>query len=462
VQDQDSTRILNLVDDNSELLYTEINDDDSSRNVNNKNSKEIASKDKVCLQNDPNDPNDQIEIKNVNVLGCLKLDKGNVRVIGRLGRSEPYHIISAITATCNCDKEPLIKQFNPPKFGLKEFTCSKCDFKIRIISTIHRNAVDLILQDTETLDGTDYLTCVLLDFDVRNIRVGEKVAIMGEVHLRPKFNKGSLVSTVFTNNLEYVDWNEVKLTAEDIESIQRFVSKKKDSKVIESLVEMFDVSIIGNDVVKQALLCSLVNAGDDLQSIRKHKRRNRINVLLIGEPGQAKSPLVKRAASLVPNSRCESVVHSTGKSLTALVAVENENSFLRLGPISLSGGRICGLNEIGRMTPEDQNYLLDIMEEGEYTFNKKDISAKIESPTTIIASANLKDSNSFTGSRNLNEFFDITSLSQIPLQRPLVDRFDLIVFLKDDDGDIEAVREYAEKKVESQSKVIPDYIVFLQ
>lgn len=459
VHDEDSKRILNLIDDNSELLYTE-NDDNSIAKI--KNSEENASNDKVALQNDLNDLNDHIEIKNVNVLDCLRLDSGNARVTGRLvGRSEPYKVVSAITTSCNCKSEPLTKLFNPPKFALKEFMCHQCHSKIKTISTIYTNAVTLILQDTETLDGTDYLTCVLLDFNVRNIKVGEKVLLTGEIHIKPKSNKESLVPIVFTNSLEYVDWNEIKVTDEDIDSIRSFASKENDSKIIESLVEIFDESIIGNDIVKEALLYSLVNVGDDLDSIKKHKRRKRINVLLAGDPGQAKSLLIKRASSLIPNSRCESVQHSSGKSLTALVTVENDQSFLRLGPISLSGGRICGLNEIGTMIPEDQNYLLDIMEEGEYTFNKKGISAKIESPTTIIATTNLNDSYTYTGSRSLNESFDKTSLSQIPLQRPLLDRFDLIIILKDI-CDIEALREYAEKKIESQSDVIPDQFNFLQ
>ena len=141
------------------------------------------------------------------------------------------------------------------------------------------------------------------------------------------------------------------------------------------------------------------------------------------------------------NSRYESVQHSTAKSLTAIVSKEDEQILLRLGPIPIAKGSVCGLNEIGTMTPDDQNHLLDVMEEGEFTINKHGFNSKILSPTTIIASSNLTNV--------LIDFdYDYSAQSSqhpLPIQRQLLDRFDLIVILKDN-GDIEALKEYTEKR----------------
>ena len=91
----------------------------------------------------------------------------------------------------------------------------------------------------------------------------------------------------------------------------------------------------------------------------------------------------------MPNSRYESSQHASGKSLTAIVSKENDGDYcLRIGPVPSARGAICVLNEIGRTNPEDQGFLLDSMEEGEFTINKYGINAKIKSPTVIIASAN--------------------------------------------------------------------------
>ena len=125
-----------------------------------------------------------------------------------------------------------------------------------------------------------------------------------------------------------------------------------------------------------------------------------------------KVSLLKKTVALVPKSRYESIQHSSAKSLTAIVLKEEERYSLRLGPIPMSRNSLCALNEIGAMWPEDQNYLLDILEEGQFTLNKYGFNTKINSPTVIIASTNLKDRN--------NEDFDPMlgkiNLDQIPLQ----------------------------------------------
>ena len=88
----------------------------------------------------------------------------------------------------------------------------------------------------------------------------------------------------------------------------------------------------------------------------------------------------------------------------------------------LARGAICVLNEIGRTTPEDQGFLLDVMEEGEFTINKYGINSKITSPTVIVASAN--PINSAT-----NDSDDRIDINQIPLIKAVIDRFDLVYVL---------------------------------
>lgn len=75
----------------------------------------------------------------------------------------------------------------------------------------------------------------------------------------------------------------------------------------------------------------------------------------MGESGQAKSALLREAAKLVPSSRHESGQNSSGKSLTAIVSKEDDN-YVRLGPASLAKGAFCAVNELGRLSYEDQGY----------------------------------------------------------------------------------------------------------
>jgi DNA replicative helicase MCM subunit Mcm2 (Cdc46/Mcm family) len=269
----------------------------------------------------------------------------------------------------------------------------------------------------------------------------------------PKLNKKSLIPIVFADEVEYENKNELTANQKDVEAIHRFV-KQKGPKVIESLVNMFDKSIIGNDLSKEALLYSLVSAGNDLDDIKNKKPRSRLNVLLAGNPGLAKSSLLKKTVTLIPNSRYESVQHSSAKSLTAIVLNEDEHHFLRLGPIPYAKGSICALNELGTMKEEEQSQLLDIMKEGEFTINKFGHNRKIQAPTAIIASSNFKDS---IYDFNVTQYLDL-----LPLEKQLVDRFDIIVIIKDNYRDSKALEEYTDKKIELLSNNVPIYDIFLQ
>ena len=366
--------------------------------------------------------------------------------------SESYKVISTSFKSCGCGSEQL-ESFNPPLFSKpKDIKCLVCNETAHYKKNkfVFQNAITIHIQDNEKFNDIDKIICILLDVDTDNIRLGEKINVLGDLHVQSK--KGLLVPQVFSSQIEYENKDEVILTEIDVKAIKRFTALNGDS-IIDSLVDMFDRSIINNNVAKEALLYGLVNTRDDLLEIKQKRGRERINVLLAGQPGQAKSSLLKKAVTLIPNSRYESIQHSSGKSLTAIVLKEDEQHSLRLGPIPVAKGSVCGLNEIGTMKEDDQNFLLDIMEEGEFTINKYGFNSKIHSPTTIIASTNLN--NSWISSN-----FKI-SLDNLPLQKPLLDRFDLIVVLKDS-GDMKALKEYTEEKVGLISRPIPMYDSYLQ
>ena len=139
---------------------------------------------------------------------------------------------------------------------------------------------------------------------------------------------------------------------------------------------------------------------------------------MIGDPGLAKSKLVERITKLVPNSIKVSAQSASGKSLTAIIDRTDENTFLRLGPIPQARGAIRGLNEIGRMGLEDQGHFLDVMEEEEFTKTAYGFHSKIQSPTTIIASANPLNNSKWKDSNKID-------LNEFPVLAPLLDRFDL-------------------------------------
>jgi replicative DNA helicase Mcm len=195
------------------------------------------------------------------------------------------------------------------------------------------------------------------------------------------------------------------------------------------------------------LLCAASTSTDKLSK--------KIHAILVGDPGLAKSQLLKEATKLVPNSRYESVQFATGKSLTAIVTKEEGDALiLRIGPIPQAKGAIAALNEIGRMRHEDQGFMLDTMQEQEFTTNKFGQNFHVDAPTAIIASANPEGGSWKGGYEDSTD--DKIDLDKIPMIKPLVDRFDLIFALKDS-RDEQSLIDYADRKSQMENHKIPDY-----
>jgi replicative DNA helicase Mcm len=409
---------------------------------------------------DVSDINDVTKSKTIDVSNAIKQSNGYHKVKGAIiSVSEPFKLIQAFRAECVCGLNTVTEHFKVPRYReprLNQTSCKKCQSSLNVHYE-YVNAIMIELQDDEKFSDIERLNCMLLDTDTSKIKVGEKVTINGSIHIAQKNQKGNLLPILFCrNNLDYQNKIEIVTSELDEEAIQRFARLLGES-TIPKLVDMFDKYVIGQELAKECLLLSLVSSGNDLNKTKSNRAgRNRTHTLLVGKPGLAKSSLLKKAAKLIPNSRFESSQHSSGKSLTAIVEKDSESYLLRLGAIPLAKWGVCALNEIGTLAFEEQKYLLDVMEEGEFTINKHGIHSDIESPTVIVASTNLLKA---TNDQELANG-DI-SLDQIPLTAPVKDRFDLIAVVAEDRND-DAILNYIDKKIESYSKSIPVYDVFLQ
>jgi replicative DNA helicase Mcm len=318
-----------------------------------------------------------------------------------------------------------------------------------------RNALIVELQDEDRFNDLEKLSVILFDGDTENVLVGERVTISGKIFVEKTgtAKNTKLNSVLYADSITYETRQEVILTEMDKNAVKRFVTRFGKG-TITKLTEMFAPSVIGYDHVKTGLLLSAVSTANDSRSNKKFKQRIRLHSILVGEPGLAKSVLLKEGVKIVPNGRYESGQNSSGKSLTAIVSKEfNDTCILRLGPIPLAKESICAINEIGRMTFEDQAHLLDVMEEGEFTINKHGINAHIRSPTVIIASAN-PTSTMWTDSEGK------INLDDIPALKPILDRFDLMFAFRTS-RDESVIREYAYAKSSLEDRLMPNYNSYL-
>ena len=344
---------------------------------------------------------------------CNSLNEVNVN--SRLSNGKPiiFQVVKPPKKCVNCEKEQLVEDKQ---------------------HTTYVNAVQIELRNPDTYSEIDPLKVVVFDEDAEEIihHVGEKVTILGLVNIELVFNKGKRFPYLYAKSVRYESNEKFELRDSDIERIRALVQEKGNA-IIDHLAEKyFARKIIGyNDVKKGLLLCA---ASTNLDTNRK-----KLSAALLGDPGTAKSLLLQEATRLVANSAFVSAQSSSAISLTAIVETEKDSHVLRLGPIPLSRGGICALNEGGGMSFGHQKYLLDVMQEQKFKFSKHGITALITSPTSIIWS-----SNPTSGKWKNPEVID---LDEFPAIKPLIDRFDLIYAIRDN-RDAEEERKYADIKFE--------------
>ena len=394
---------------------------------------------------------DSWDFEIVSVSEALRKHFGTVKVKGTLiGMSKLFKLISKVDFYCdNCQRFvefDLDQDFTVPKFERK---CDKCNkFTKNAVNFEYKNAVIVELQDIDTFNDMDRLPVILFDNDTEGIRVGDMVIIKGDIRIIE--NKKGLFTHLYAESIQYLNREDFILTKLDIEAIKRF-GKNNKINTIDKLVSIFDLSIAGYDHVKKGILYSAVNTST------KITKSEHLDILLIGDPGLTKTKLLKRATELVPGSSMESAQNSSGKSITAIIEKADDNTFLRLGAIPRSRDAFCGLNELGRMSIEDQVHLLDVMQERELTINKHGIHAKIRAPTAIIGSAN--PINRSTWKDN-----DKIDLNEFPILEPIIDRFDLIFPFKKrktkDEID-KFVDQLSEIEDKNDKGLLPNYTPFL-
>ncbi len=423
-------------------------DHDKNKNDKNKNNSDFRVNDAA----EGSDGNQKDRV--LSVSDASRLHSGIRSVRGTISSiSELHKMITSVQLICNnveCGFQTLKEYKNPINIGQFEnkLRCSKCNNFLECTPS-YVNAVTIELRDSESFNDLDKIRVYLFDKDTCDVIVGENVIIKGEIVIIRSNKKGKAFSVLYASTVNYENKEELELTELDIKAIKRF-RFRFGNDVIKKLVSMAAPSIVGHDKVKEGILLSAANTNED-----EPDKRRRIHILLVGPPGLAKTAFLRQAIKIVPKSSVENAQTSSGLSLLAIVDKEEDTFVLRLGPVPRARGAICGIDELNRMTFQDQDKLLAVMQEGEFSNNKYGINARIRSPTTIIATANPVDP---TKGFDIDDKMD---LSQILIMPPLLDRFDVKFVFKQMKSQ-EEIRDFVYQLSNKEDKKIADYSLFLR
>jgi len=292
---------------------------------------------------------------------------------------------------------------------------------------------------------------------VDRVRPGDRVAVTGIVRAEPESEErraGPAVPlAIFDTRLEanYIEVigkepEELEITPEDEAAILRL---SRDPEAYSKLVRSFATSISGHEEVKEAILLMLAGAPQITLPDGATIRGN-INILLVGDPGTAKSELLKYAARAAPRGLYTTGRGSTAAGLTAAIVREkNGLMVLEAGAVVLADKGLAAIDEFDKMRPEDRAVLHEVMEQQTVSIAKGGIVATLNARTSILAAAN----------PNLGRYDEEKYLyDNVNLPIPLLTRFDLIFVIRDvpqRERDVELARHMLRARSEGQREAPP-------
>ncbi|MBR2255555.1 MAG: minichromosome maintenance protein MCM [Candidatus Methanomethylophilaceae archaeon] len=258
------------------------------------------------------------------------------------------------------------------------------------------------------------------------VTAGNRITLNGILRSEEKSDRDK--STVFEIYLDVIsvefeqhEYDEIIITAEDE---QRILEMSRDPELFDNIVHSISPSIYGLDMVKQAIALQLFG-GTHKEMDDGTVMRGDMHILLMGDPGVAKSQLLRYMSMLAPRG-----IYASGKSASAagLTAAAVRDDFgdgrwtLEAGALVLADKGLACIDELDKMTDQDRSSLHEAMESQKISVAKAGITATLQCRCSMLAAANPKYGR-FESDMPLSD--------QIDLPPALMSRFDMIFVLTD-------------------------------
>ncbi|KAM3414349.1 hypothetical protein BST61_g10995 [Cercospora zeina] len=314
--------------------------------------------------------------------------------------------------------------------------CQNCQsrgpFTLNSEKTVYRNYQKLTLQESPGTVPAGRLPRhreVILLWDlIDSAKPGEEVEITGvyrnnyDAQLNNK-NGFPVFATILEANHVVKTHDQLagfRLTEEDERKIRQL---SKDPKIVDKIVQSIAPSIYGHEDIKTAIALSLFG-GVAKVAQGKHAIRGDINLLLLGDPGTAKSQILKYVENTAHRA-----VFATGQGASAVGLTASVRRDPLTAEWTLEGGALvladkgtCLIDEFDKMNDQDRTSIHEAMEQQTISISKAGIVTTLQARCAVVAAAN-PIGGRYNGT--------IPFSQNVELTEPILSRFDILCVVRD-------------------------------
>ncbi len=284
---------------------------------------------------------------------------------------------------------------------------------------------------------------------------GAKIKVIGILKEVPVPLSTGGMSTRFELAIEVNNLIPLEETFEELdiseEDERQITELSQDPDIFAKLAASVSPSVWGYEEIKKSLVLQLFGG---VKKVKKDgsKSRGDMHILLIGDPGVAKSVTLGFMANLSPKGRYVVGKSASGAGLTATVVRDEylKGWSLEAGAMVLANKGLVCIDELEKMDPQDRSAMHEAMEQQTVTISKANVQASLKAETSVLAAANPK----------FGRFDPYQPIAQqIDLPPTLINRFDIIFTLRDipDLAKDERIAMHVlhEHRAESKDSLIP-------
>ena len=305
----------------------------------------------------------------------------------------------------------------------------------------HQRVEESILIDTqfielqeppENLRGgvqPERILCIAEHDLAGKLNPGDRVTANGMLFVRSqrKLGKDTPIFDIFMRihsiQRENIPLEEIQISEDEEREIKE-LARRED--VHDLLTKSIAPSIFGMTRQKESLMLQLFG-GVASKAKDGTRLRGDIHILLMGDPGVAKSQLLSYMSQISPRGRFTSGMSASAAGLTAAAVQDSAADgrwTLEAGALALADLGLAAIDEFDKMNENDRSSMHEAMEQQRISVSKAGINATLSTRCAILAAANPK-------AGRFQAVSEVPFTQQINLKPALISRFDVIWLLTD-------------------------------